>query len=340
MAARRFSLYFSWDRGAENRHELGVLEDRFPTLFEFRRSIWPHYEHAAAAVQDITGFLDHVILFDFEHFQDLIEGFTGRKVALVQRSSDALAPARLVGPQPTTRRLIDDDLLEATDTLIVVSLDHVLTAQSPEDSEIRAIRRFAARPDAWLIICPHHDIGTTGEDLASREREFRHHGDGLVPAVQRFGGYARSLLEAIGVPVVNRFGLSPAAGADGGPAPLLVEPQAGPDVLRDVSTFNLHPHLPHLQILPGAVGNLRVLARQPINTSAKPHPFSQDHTHFDALVWAPPAGDRACNVLVCDATLWSAAFGGLRSLEAFWRNLAEMPTDRARVRARPGATRL
>ena len=27
-----------------------------------------------------------------------------------------------------------------------------------------------------------------------------------------------------------------------------------------------------------------------------------------------------------DATLWSSAFGGLPSLQAFWRNLARLPS--------------
>jgi hypothetical protein len=69
-----------------------------------------------------------------------------------------------------------------------------------------------------------------------------------VPAVQRIGSYARALLTAIGVPVENRFGLSPAAAMGGEPERLLLTPGSdrGLDVLRDVTTFNLHPHLPHL----------------------------------------------------------------------------------------------
>ena len=41
--------------------------------------------------------------------------------------------------------------------------------------------------------------------------EYLHHGDALVPRQQRFGQYTRSLMaKALGVPVINQFGLRPA----------------------------------------------------------------------------------------------------------------------------------
>jgi hypothetical protein len=43
-SGRRFALYFSWSRSLETAAELGKLENRYPTLFEFRRAIWPLYE--------------------------------------------------------------------------------------------------------------------------------------------------------------------------------------------------------------------------------------------------------------------------------------------------------
>ena len=42
--------------------------------------------------------------------------------------------------------------------------------------------------------------------------EYHHHGDALVPRQQRFGGYTRSLMKGLGIPVENRCGLRPARG--------------------------------------------------------------------------------------------------------------------------------
>ncbi|BBO35588.1 hypothetical protein [Lacipirellula parvula] len=312
MPNRRFKLYFAWNWVAENSAKLGVLEHRYPTLFEFRREIWPHYEHnAAQADQGVLGFMEHVVLSDFQHFRDVIRDATGNDVEVVHRYVDKLIP-------------LTEELLDSTDTLIVVSLDHSCTSQLPTAAEIAAVNKFLSRTEACLIVSPHHDIGTIGSDVESQEVEHRHHSDQLVPAAQDIGGYARCLLEAIGVPVRNRFGLNPATTPEGSPESIIVAPLDDLGVLADVSTFNAHPHLPHLEIRPGAKGKVRVLAKQPINPLAAPHPFSRINTHFDALLWAPPDGERRGQTVICDATLWSAAFGGLASLETLWRNLARM----------------
>jgi hypothetical protein len=173
------------------------------------------------------------------------------------------------------------------------------------------------------------------DDIAA---EHHHHGDALVPARQRLGGYARRLLDALQLPVANLYGLRPASAEDGSPLPLDID--AGQDQLhllggtgnRPVETFNAHGHLPHLQPLDQGVAAYRVLARQRIDPQAPPHPYTRNGaTHFNALLWAPPSGARHGHVIVCDATLWSAAFQGLASLENFWRNLASMPLSAAQA---------
>ncbi|MCI0458401.1 MAG: hypothetical protein L0Z62_15660 [Gemmataceae bacterium] len=319
MPGRRFALYFAWSRPQEVGALLGTLENRYPTLFEFRRALWPHYEHASDPtlyLQDISGFLDHVILFDFQRFTQVVAAVTGQRVQLVQRQVD---PAR---HQP-----LDAALLRDVDTLIVISLDHVRTDQQASAEEVGTIQQFLQREGTCLVVCPHHDVGATGSDLERRRVEFEHHGDRLVPAQQRIGGFARSLLQKLGLPVENRFGLSPArSAADNGPALLEVNRDLDRHrVLEGVRTFNLHPHLPHLHVPPALAGVVHVLARQPVNPAATGHPFVEEgNRYFNALLWVPPGEGRAGHVLICDATLWSAAFGGLESLENFWRNLTRL----------------
>ncbi|MBA2749393.1 MAG: hypothetical protein H0U45_11795 [Tatlockia sp.] len=71
--------------------------------------------------------------------------------------------------------------------------------------------------------------------------------------------------------------------------------------------------------------SVRVLARQLINPAAPRHPFiDAGNLYFNALLWIPPNGNRAANLFVCDATLWSSAFSGVQSLEVFWRNLTQL----------------
>jgi hypothetical protein len=316
MPGRRFALYFSWNRPKEVGAELGKLENRYPTLFEFRRAIWPLYEWArdpGKYKQDISGFLDHVVLFDFQHFSEVVSKETGHPVSLIQRG----------GGTPPVQEL-DEDFLKEIDTLIVVSLDHFETKQQATPSEIEAIRHFLGREDACLLVCPQHDVGA-GEEQQSREVEFLHHGDRLVPSQQRIGGFARSLLAGLGFPIENYYGLNPAKSAkDNSPAPLQIFSELDElKILLEVTTFNLHPHLPHFHVPDSLNKSVRVLAKQLINPAAPRHPFvDAGNLYFNALLWIPPNGDRAANLFVCDATLWSSAFAGVQSLEIFWRNLA------------------
>jgi hypothetical protein len=53
------------------------------------------------------------------------------------------------------------------------------------------------------------------ENLVERQyAEYPYHGNHAIPVGQGFGGFARTLLAGLGVPVENRFGLKPSvAGA-------------------------------------------------------------------------------------------------------------------------------
>lgn len=313
---RRICIYFSWSRPQEFAAPLHVLDNRYPNLFEFRRAIWPFYEHASDPSrykQDISGFLDHVILSDFQAFEKVVISQTGNSVSLLQREGDT----------PPVKEL-DDGLLAEVDTLIVVSLDHFRTNQVASVGEVECIRSFLKRENACLIVCPHHDVGAS-ETLEEREVQHRHHGDVLVPGQQRIGRFAQSLLDQLGFPIENRWGLSPGRDVAGGPAQLLFDDDAvtAGGILSGVRTFNLHPHLPHLWVPPQLSSKVAVLARQPINTMAARHPYvDAGHCDFNAFLHMGPGDERAGHIFICDATLWSSVFGGVESLARLWANVA------------------
>ena len=301
---------------------LETIENRFPALFESRRMGFPRFEELSDASlfdQSIAGFLDHIMKKNFAAFVALAGELTGAPAREVERIAD---DGRVTG--------LNSGVLDGADTLIVISFDSLRTGQAAESAEIEAVRAFLGDPDRLVFVCPHHDIGDAPDlphdaRLKRRLADFLHHGDRTIPPQQRFGGFARSLLEGLGAPVENRFGLHPASGPDGSPAPIEVD--AARDrlhLLNGVTTFNLHPHLPHLERLGGAEARLDVLARQRIDPAAPPHPFALDHATFDALLQSRPE-IFAGALLVGDATLFSSTNGGVDSLARLWTNILARP---------------
>jgi len=321
MAGRQVALYFAWSRPGEVAAPLAVLEDRFPALFELRRMFWPRFEQFADPVkfdQGIGGFLDNVQLSNFKLFADLSASWTGNPVRHAERRTEA-------GLYP-----LEGEFLAGVDTLVVISFDSSRTRQRASDAEIGAIRSFLEDPDHTLFVCPHHDIGNVdelpeGERLARQELEFHHHGDPAIPARQSFGDFGISLLNGLGLPVRNRFGLRPAKLPDGSPAPLDIAAafdRAG--LMEGVTTFNLHAHLPHFERLGDSVAKLDVLARQPIDPGAPPHPFTAGgRRDFDALLQSKPDAFPG-RLLICDTTTFSSTAGGVDNLQRFWRNVVQL----------------
>ena len=318
MAGRQVALYFAWSRPEEVAAPLGILEDRFPALFELRRMFWPRFEQFADPVkfdQGVGGFLDNIQLANFKLFADLAASWTGNPVRSAERRTDASLCA------------LDAEFLAGVDTLVVISFDSSRTQQQASDAEIGAIRSFLDDRDHTLFVCPHHDIGNGDglpevERLARQELEFRHHGDPAIPARQCFGDLGISLLSGLGLSVRNRFGLRPAKLPDGSPAPLEIAAEFDRSRLMEgVTTFNLHAHLPHFERLGDSVAKLDVLARQPIDFDAPPHPFTAGgRRNFDALLQSKPDVFRG-RLLICDTTTWSSTAGGVDSLQRFWRNV-------------------
>jgi hypothetical protein len=322
MVTRQVLVYYAWSRPGENGAPLHVIDDRFPALFESRRMGFPRFHEFSnpnTFDQSIAGFLDHIMKRNFTAFVELATALTGHKVTEIERVADdgTLTP-------------LDTRTLDGVDTLIVISFDSYRTAQHAAKSEIEAVRTFLDAPDHLAFVCPHHDIGDVAgvpesESLQRQVAEFQHHGDRTLPPRQQFGGFARSLLAGLGLPVENHFGLRPAAEADGSPAPIEVETTLDRlNLLENVGTFNLHPHLPQLERRGDAAAKLDVLARQRIDLDAPPHPFTRDRDTFDALLQSRP-GVFAGSLLVSDTTLWSSTAGGVDSLRQLWTNVVQRP---------------
>jgi hypothetical protein len=323
---RRFSIYWTWSYPWEANRDVTELDNRFSTMTEVRRVAWPNYESVEFSqkmfLQGIAGTLElfHLSLL---RFQFLVGEITEHPVAVYQRIDQA-----------GKKQPIDEALLEDTDTLLVFGLDHMVTEQEASAEEIEAIQQFLKREGTCLVLGPHHDVGVS-PDFKERAMEYAHHGDPLVPRQQRFGQYTRSLMRGLGTPVENRWGLRPAiVKGTSQIAPLTtMRDLDARGWLNKVTTFNFHPHLPHYALTTEDTKLIHVLARQPIEMS-RPHPFTEaGNREFNMLLWMPPNGDRAGDIMFADSTIFTTLFGGTESLENFWRNLAKTPLQAKEVRA-------
>jgi hypothetical protein len=314
---RRISIYWTWSYPWEAQRAPGEMYNRFSTITEVRNTLWPSYEtpeyDAARFLQGIAGTLE---LFHRSTlaFQQLAEETTGHPVAVFQRIDQA-----------GYRQPIDERILADTDTLLVFGLDHLLSGQEADPAEVEAIEHWLTREYTCLLLAPHHDVGFS-DDYTQRQLEFEHHGDPLVPRQQRFGQYTRSVMAALDVPVHNTWGLRPAVDPrtrDIAPV-TAIRDLDGPGLLDDVATLNFHPHLPHYELTVPESDAIRVLGRQQVDLD-RPHPFTAEgNTEFNALIWMPPTGPRAGNIVLIDSTHFTTLFGGTDSLRNLWRNLAVM----------------
>lgn len=314
--SRRFSVYWTWSYPWEANRDVTELDNRFSTITEVRRVLWPVYESIEFSekmfLQGIAGTLE-LFHLSIVRFQQVVESVTGQPVLDYQRIDQA-----------GQRLPIDERILADTDTLMVFGLDHMITEQEAAPEEIEAIKEFLKREGTCLILGPHHDVGFS-EDLNQRQQEYKHHGDPLVPRQQRFGKYTRSLMKGLGVPVENRYGLRPATieGTNNQLVPLTKYTDLDKHgFLNGVTTFNFHMHLPHYAVTTDDPKVIQVLARQPIDM-ANPHPFIEaGNREFNMFLWMPPMGERGGDILLADSTIFTTLFGGDESLERFWKNLA------------------
>lgn len=316
LGRRRFSIYVSWSYPAEANKDLTQLDNRFSSMTEVRRVGWPAFEapeyaSPLAFQQGIAGSLE-LFFRAWLSFQQAVGEATGHTVPVYQRVDQAGYHLPL-----------DERVLTDTDTLLVWGLDTLGTGQEPSEGEIQSVRQFLEREGTCLIVGPHHDVGAA-DDLKIRDMEYYHHGDALVPRQQRFGGYTRSLMKALGIPVENRYGLRPATmkGTNQISPLTIISDLDRLGFLAGVTSFSFHMHLPHYAVTAEDSKHIHVLATQPIDL-ARPHPFTESgNREFNSLVWLTPDGKRAGDVLVADSTIFSTLFGGTESLQRFWKNLA------------------
>src|SRR6201992_1140399 len=314
---RRISIYWTWSYPWESQRDPAAMENRFSTITEVRNVLWPAYETPEfSAEQFLQGIAGTLELFHRStlSFQQVAGEVTGHPVAVFQRIDQA-----------GYKLPIDERVLADTDTLMVFGLDHVLGQEEAQPEEVAAIQEWLQRDGTCLLLAPHHDVGFTA-DTEQRQIEYLHHGDLLVPRQQRFSQYTRSLMKALDVPVYNKWGLRRAV-IDGTNqiAPLTGFPDLDtPGLLDNVTTFNFPPHLPHYELTAPEGESLRVLGRQRIGPP-RPHPVTEEgNTELNALIWLPPAGPRAGDIVLVDSTNFTTLFGGTDSLISFWRNFALM----------------
>ncbi|HEY7065900.1 MAG TPA: hypothetical protein VII06_30785 [Chloroflexota bacterium] len=312
---RRVTMYMSINYPLEVDADLADFNNRNIAMFELRRLLYPKYEWAAGPEykQGIAGPMD-MFLADFRDCLQFMTEVTEQQTRFLLR----------VNPEGELCPL-DERVLGDTDTLILISSDHLKTGQQPYPAETEALQEFLGREGARLIVCPHHEVGLS-DDPEVREMEHRHHGDVFVGRQERYSGFARALFTAFGLPIMNQWGLNPAKiPGTSQPAPLTVADDLDkPGLLRGITSFGAHSHFPHLAVTTDDTSSAHVLATQPINLEAPPHPWVQaGNTQFNALVWLPPSGKRAADVLVTDLTRFMAMFGDKENLQRFWRNLAQ-----------------
>lgn len=93
-------------------------------------------------------------------------------------------------------------------------------------------------------------------------------------------------MNGLAVPVMNQFGRRPATvkGTKNQIVPLTINKDLDKlGVLKGVTTFNVHLHLPHDALTTKDSTSIHILARQPIDLS-RPHPFTAGNQEFNSCI--------------------------------------------------------
>jgi hypothetical protein len=71
MAGRRVIVYYAWSKPEEVNAPLEIINNRFPTLFESRRMLYPTFEELSDPGhfdQSVAGVIDHILKRSFAGF--------------------------------------------------------------------------------------------------------------------------------------------------------------------------------------------------------------------------------------------------------------------------------
>ena len=141
------------------------------------------------------------------------------------------------------------------------------------------------------------------------------------------GNIPARLMKALDVPVHNCWGLRPAlVKGTKDIAPLTTFRDIDElGLLRNVSTLNFHPHLPHYEITEqnGEVRSIYWRASRSIASGRIPSPQLATR-NLTACSGCRQMSSAAGDIVLVDSTNFTTLFGGTESLENFWRNLALM----------------
>src|ERR1044072_1432241 len=89
---RRFSVYWTWSYPWEANRDITEMDNRFSTMTEVRRVLWPAYESIEFSekifLQGIAGTLE-LFHLSIVRFQEVIESVTGQPVPDYQRIDQA-----------------------------------------------------------------------------------------------------------------------------------------------------------------------------------------------------------------------------------------------------------
>src|SRR6478735_1897833 len=129
---RRFSIYWTWSYPWEANRNTAEMDNRFSTMTEVRRVLWPFYETVEYSekmfLQGIAGTLE-LFHLSIVRFQEVVGAVTGSEAIDFQRIDQA-----------GQKFPLDARILADTDTLMVFGLDHMVTEQEASPEEIEAVR--------------------------------------------------------------------------------------------------------------------------------------------------------------------------------------------------------
>ena len=195
-------------------------------------------------------------------FQEIVGEATGHPVAVYQRIDQA-----------GFRLPIDERILDDTDTLMVFGLDHLRLRAGGRAGEIEALRKWLEREGTCLILAPHHDVGFT-DDLEAAA-------DGVPPPRRRAGAAAAAVrpVHPVADDRARRSGAesvrAPAGRCHGHQRDYAAHANRDLDtlgLLKGVTTFNFHLHLPHYAVTDDGTPRPSRPRAASRSTSTRPHP--------------------------------------------------------------------